>query len=251
MHNIHQKREGARMKNKLDRFILKIALLNALGFCLVVGATTFIDARLTSHVVFGARNYPLGFLICLGGPFIFLLSCIAAFKNTSNWFKIVFPTMILSVAGLASLPNFLPEFPHAGITAWLLGFCLLGLGSSWIHYFRIPCNWISDPRIGINLKIERVKEHVKLWRTVAISLAFGYLALLVPWSNIIWAIAPKIATKDEEIAMLSNLGFAEVVFVSIYVLVGPVWEAFRKAHDAADLFLELRTEESEFRTRSS
>ena len=50
--------------------------------------------------------------------------------------------------------------------------------------------------------------------------------------------------------MLSNLGFVEVIFASIYVLDGPVWEAFRKAHDAADLFLKLIAEESEFRTQS-
>lgn len=227
-------------KEKLDIFILKIALLNATGFCFISGITTFIDARLTSHVAFGSRHYPLGLNICWGGLLIFIVSSVAAHRDASDRFKMLFPTFVLLIVSIASLINFLPEFPHGGITGGVMACIICGLISSYIHYYAIPCKWISDIDISTNFKIERIKEYVVLWRTVAISLGFGYLALLVPWSSLIWMVSPRVAPKPDEAFLLTQISFAQPVFVSIYVLVGPVWEAFKKAHDAADLFLNLK-----------
>lgn len=79
-----------------------------------------------------------------------------------------------------------------------------------------------------------------LWRTVAISITFGYIAFLVPWTNLIWTTAPRITPKPDEIFLLGQFGIAQLIFISVYFLVGPVWESFKKAHIAAELLLHIK-----------
>ena len=52
---------------RVDGFDAKIASLNSLSFSLTAAGVTYVDARLKSHVAFGARIYPHGYLIAMLG----------------------------------------------------------------------------------------------------------------------------------------------------------------------------------------
>ncbi len=207
---------------------------------MVLGGITLVDAKLVSHVVYGARHYPLGLKICWAAPVVFLVSCVPALTSSSTRFKTVFHGLILLAAGAGSLFNFRPEFPHAGITLGVLYLWFVGFVSCLIHYFRIPSDWIDDANMDVQAKIARINEYATLWRTLAVSLAFGYATVLLSWSNFIWAIAPRITPKPDEIFLLCQFEITQTVLLSIYFLVGPVWESFKKAHVAAELLIRVK-----------
>jgi hypothetical protein len=53
-------------------FAVKIALFNSLGFSYITAGVTYVDARLTTHVVYGPRHYRAGYtLSVIGGLLIF------------------------------------------------------------------------------------------------------------------------------------------------------------------------------------
>jgi len=101
---------------KRDHFLLRIAVFNALGLCLTAGGVTLVDARLTSHVVYGPRHYPMGLWVCWPAPVVFALTWLAGQRSTSRVFRIAYPSAVLALIGTALLPDFRPEVPHNGFT---------------------------------------------------------------------------------------------------------------------------------------
>jgi len=113
--------------------------------------------------------------------------------------------------------------------------------TSWIRLEPlIEENDINDMNIPWEFRVERLKESITLWRTVAVGVTLGYLALLVPFSLGLWNSSDRIVTRADEAFLLSTgSAFALTVF-TIYVLVGTIYEAFRKAKVTADLLLRIR-----------
>jgi hypothetical protein len=226
---------------KDDGFALKIASLNALAFSITVAGVTYIDARLKSHVAFGARVYPYGYAISLcGGPVLFVATLLVLAKASSWKIKATFPALLLAFMGLLALPFFRPEFPHGGISVWLIQCSLASLLTCYIHFLPFRPDWLASEDISAALKLERLKEYVVLWRTIAISMTIGYMIILLPWSNFIWNQSPHIVTDPAQAFVLSEFGATGMVGVSVYVLWGIIYESFRRAHDAADLVLQYK-----------
>jgi hypothetical protein len=224
-------------------FDRRVAAFNAAGFALATGSVTFVDARLTSHVLFDrAREYPLGYWIC-GASVPILVGTLWGINRVRHWkWKIALPPLVLLVVGLCSLANFAPEVPHMGVLLWLLGYCLVSLLAGLLHYLPESPDWLQTQRIRWQLRVERAKESATLWRTVAISTTFGYVALLIPWTNSIWKLAPQIATKKDEVFLLSATNAMGIAFCSIYVLCAVVFVAFARARRTADLILKISDE---------
>jgi hypothetical protein len=244
---------------RADWFAIKIATFNALAFSLIIGCVTYLDARLPSHKnsqIFPqhVRIYPHGYLISLlGGAIIFGTTLLALTKISSWRLKATLPALIIAVTGVVSLPFFRPEFPHGGITSWIMLATLISLVSCFVHFLPIEAGWLTAADISTESKTERAKECVTLWRTIAISTTLVLIVILIPWVNFIWNLSPHIVSNEAEAFMLSQFGMAGVFCASIYILFGIIYESFRKAHDAADLLLRGRMQElhSEQRTATA
>jgi len=218
-------------------FAVKVAGLNALAFSITVAAVTYIDARLTSHVAFGARTYMYGYPIAIVGGQLVLVSTLLVLVHASSWMvRATVPAAIL-----ATLPFFLPELPHRGISIWLTQLSIASLLTCYIHFLPWPA-WLESEKLGAAVKWERLKEYGVLWRTIAVAMTIGYMIILVPSSNFIWNLSLHIVRDPAQAYVLSELGATGMVGVSVYMLLGILYESFRRAHEAADLALRFRLE---------
>lgn len=223
---------------KDDWFAVKIAGLNALVFSITLAGIAWIDARLTSHVVFGARTYPYGYpLAAAGGPVVFASTFLVLTRAFSWKVRATVPAAILAGMGLLALPFFLPEFPHGGFV-WLALFSVACLLTCYIHFLPWPA-WLDSEELGASVRWERLKEHVVLWRTIAAAMTVGFMIVLVPWTNFVWNLSPRIVKDPAQAFVLSEFGATGIVGVSVYMLLGVLYETFRRAHEAADLRFQL------------
>jgi hypothetical protein len=221
-------------------FAVKVAVLNALAFSIVVAGVTYIDARLTSHVAFGARTYPYGYPIAMGGGPVVFGSTLLVLARASSWkVRATVPAAILAAMAILTLPFFRPEFPHGGISVWLAQFSIVSLLTCYIHFLPWPARLASE-ELGAAVKWERLKEYGALWRTIAVAVTIGYMIILIPWSNFIWSLSPHIVRDPAQAYVLSEFGAAGMVGVTIYVILGVLYESFRRTHEAADLALRYK-----------
>ncbi|MEI6704956.1 MAG: hypothetical protein WCL71_15705 [Deltaproteobacteria bacterium] len=222
-------------------FAAKIAVFNAGGFSLCVAAITYVDARLTTHVVFGAKIYPHGYLVAiLGGIVILALTVLTFFKRSSWAAKTGLPSVIVSLVGAFSIPFFRPELPHAALLEGVILISVVSLLTCYIRFSPITKDWLTAYEIAEAARIERVKEYANLWRTIAVSSVFGVIALIVPWSQFVWKMPEYIVTTSNEAFLLGQFGVGGIVVICIYALLGVVYESFHKAKIAADLLLFIK-----------
>jgi hypothetical protein len=222
-------------------FAIKIALFNSIGFSYIIGGVTYVDARLTTHVVYGSRHYRAGYTLALiGGLLIFVSTMLAILKAPSWKIKAALPALIFAIMSAIALPFFRPEFPHQGMSSWTLQLSLVCLLSCLVHFLPFGTEQLTAPDISAQIKIERVKEHANLWRTIAISITVGYLAVIIPWNNFIWSQPSHIVTTASEAFLLGQSAAIALAILSLYMLFGVIYEAFLKAHHAADLMFCIR-----------
>ena len=222
-------------------FAIKIALFNSLGYSYVVAGVTYVDPRLTTHIVYGARHYPAGYpLAAIGGPIIFIGTILTIMKVDSWKAKATLPTVIFAIMNAVALPFFRPEFPHMGMSSWTLQLSLVCLLSCAIHFAPFGTKHLGTREVSFEIKLERVKEHATLWRTIAISLTVGYIAVIIPWNSFIWSQPTHIVTDVSEAFLLSHSASIALAILSLYMLFGVVYEAFLKAHHAADQMFYIR-----------
>jgi hypothetical protein len=242
--------ENGNMLKGDDRFVARVATWNSIAFCFVATGVTYVDARLTSHIVYGSREYLFGYWICILGPVIGLTTWHVTRRMHSWTKKAATPAALLMLAGFISLPVFASpfphgEFPHGMIAAALLEIGLVSLLTCIVHFIPLRHEWLASTVLGRDVKIERIKELSQFWRTLAFSMAFGYMALIVPWVKDVVDSAAVLAPKTDEAFLLSRFSVAVLTVVSVYVVGGLVMEALLKAHQAADLLLSLPVEVKE------
>ena len=217
-------------------FAIKIALFSALGFAYITAGVTYVDARLTTHLVYGARYYPAGYCVAvIGGIVIFGGTLLVILKFKSWKLKVALPATLFVLTNALALPFFRPEFPHMGMSSWTLQLSIVCFLSCAIHFSPLGAEQLTALNVSTQIKLERVKEHANLWRTISISLTVGYIAVIIPWSNFIWSQPIHIVTDEREAFLLIHSASIALAILSLYMLLGVVYEAFLKAHRAADL----------------
>lgn len=227
------------MTDKL--FAGKIAFFNAVGFSTCAAAITYVDARLTTHVVHGVRDYPGGYAVAvIGGLIIFAITFAVLFSSASWLAKIGTPAVIVVLAGALATPYFQPEVPHAGLVEWLLQIAVLSLLTCFVHFWQAPTDRLRDEAINLTARIEWIKEHAVLWRTIAISTMLGVVALVVPWSQFVWKMPESIVTDSKEALLVGQFGALNIVVVCVYTLFGIIYESFLKASQTADNLLLIK-----------
>lgn len=227
----------ARKVSREKRFAIKISLFNSLGFMLAVGVPTFVDPLLKSHVAYayGARQYFLG-------PWVLLLPLFAFFGTYLILIKrrYLFSWFPIAILGAASLWNFGPELPHGNVALWTTIYCITSSVTSWIYCSKVDSSYITDESIHVSARIERIKESINYWRTISIAIAAGYLAILLPWISLLWTITDKFVLDHRERLLLATVWGVELALFSIYVLAGPVSEAFLKTQTISNDLLKIK-----------
>jgi hypothetical protein len=220
-------------------FAAKIAIFNSIGFSLGAASATYVDARLTTNLEYGARHYEAGYPIAIFGGLLILASTFLAIRKVALLkLRIAMPAIVLFIIGSVSLPFFRPGFPHFAITGPVFYYSFTSFLSCFIHLLAFR----SDRLAAADFKaaLERLKEYGALWRTIAVSVAIGYMAILVPICNTTWAQASASVTNGAQAQLLKTAFSINLCLFSLYVFWGVIYEAFRKANDAADLMLQIR-----------
>lgn len=228
-------------------FALKISTLNSLVFLINVCCVTYLDERMTTHVGYGAVTHPHGYVVGVIGGLTIFFGTYLALSQDSSWKRQTWsPSVIVLFVTAASLPFFLPELPHGGILVWSLLIAITSFLTCFIRCLPIEAGdrktseWLVDIAIPEAARIERVKQFATLWHTVAISSAAGLLALVVPWSQLVWEFPKHIVTEPKEAFLLGQYGGLCVAVFSVYALLGVIAEAFIKAKTAANLLLQIK-----------
>lgn len=224
------------MKSTID-YASRISLFSSVGYLFATGYPTIIDPLLTTHVLYGARTYPLGYWIFLFAPLVYIPTYYLLKKK-----KYIISLLPLVIANALSLFNFFPEFPHAWIILLTVMYTAVAFISNSIHFANSDINYVFDISIDRIAKIERLKSSISLWRTIAISIGGGYLALLMPAATLCWSAASYIATKQNEIFILQMTGGSHLAIFSLYVLVAPVIESLSMAEKFADGLLLVQSD---------
>lgn len=240
----------ADLKNDRE-FAIKIAFFNSLLFCLLIAAVTYVDARLKTHVPFGAsgtggaRIYRWGYVVSAVGGLLVLLGTAMSLGKVPNerWkFKSACPTAILLLVGAASLPFFRPdlEFPHGGITTWTAYLSFVSMLSCLIHYWRLPEDRLLAPNLSSTIKIERVKQHSGKWLAFAKTITQAYITALIPWAAFLWLLSTYYVTDPSERILLSLFSYTMLIGISLYAAYGIAYAAWKKSNEADDLLTKIK-----------
>lgn len=221
-------------------FAHRIALFNTLGYGFATGIPTYVDPLLKSHVRFGVRQYPLGFWVLLGCPVIYALTL--ALLRQTRW--------RLPVAALSSAPlllcsllaiwNFAPEFPHAAMVTIIAGHAVVGVVATSIHCRDYDKRSLADHSIACQARIEIAKETIGFWRMATMSIGVACFAAAIPLVDFTQRWNARFLTDPAEQHLLNGVLMLNIGVFSLYVVVGPFYEALKKANGAIALLSEIK-----------
>jgi len=227
------------MQVKDTWFEFKIASFVSVGMGLTVWVTTYVDAR-TTHPLYHAREYPMGYWMLFIIPIIFATMYLGSVSNVSWHKKIVLAELGLVIVGVISLFNFLPEFPHGNMSVWLVLYGIASTIAYWIHYTPVRSDYTLQPDIVDDAKIERVKESINLWRIIVITLGAGYLGIMLQWCHLIWFEGTNTVSDPYEKHLIALFPSIELVFFTFFIIFGLLYEGIKKTEKAADVLLSIK-----------
>ena len=215
----------------IDWFLtIRVALISLVGYFTVVAGPVLLDPRLPTHIGYPKRGYPpYGWLWWLFTPLAFLLPLIGlqVFKlKPALLITSIAPLLLLAMAASLSFP---PERPHFGTLLCGLGFSLIILITV---VFRINANdvtYIGNASIPFESRLEHIKATAAFWQTISVYAGAAYLAFVVSWIYAMWFTTEKIVSSPEDKFTFGQACVAVAVLVTICVVFGPLFEAFRNA----------------------
>jgi hypothetical protein len=233
----------------MDRFALRIGIFNALAYILLVSVVTYGDAHM-HHVVYGIRNYPLGYSVIWPSILIFIFTYKFNVDNKISFgpikfnysldkkpfltfFSLIIPTFLM--LGI----NFLPEFPHMCIFQFSLGYALVIALTVHAHNHIINFDFINDNLIRDNVKIERVKLEYETWFRIIAALVTAYCLInLYIFSQLIGLIEQITVFRSEQLLSMRIVGF----FIYLGAFFSFFWfiELIRKSQIIKDQLLKIR-----------
>jgi hypothetical protein len=226
---------------QINWFAVKISLFNALGYGIATGTATYVDPLLKSNLGHGAVTYPMGFWILLPMPLVFAGSFLAETRCSKIIPRVVLPGLMIAVPGLLSLLNFYKMGFHIHVIQWTLMYTVGSILTSWIRHSPDVESRIDDSSISDKARIEWIKEYVMFWRTLTFAIVGGYIAILFYWLNYIAEDAKRFIVNDAERNLLISFLQGEIWIFTIYMILCPTIESFRKTAVVADLLLSIKS----------
>jgi len=234
----------------MDLFALRTGIFNALAYALLVSVVTYGDSHM-HHVVYGIRNYPLGYSVLLLSIPIFILTYKfnADNKIFSGFLEInysldkkpflTFLSLIIPIFLLLWI-NFQPEFPHMCIFQFSLGYALVIALTVHAHNHKINFDFIKDDLIGDPVKIERVRLEYETWfRLIAAIVAAYCLINLYIFSQLIGLIEQITAVRSEQLLSMRIVGF--FIYLGAFFSFFWIIELIKKSQFVKNQLLQIRT----------
>lgn len=218
-----------------------------LGYLLATVPPVLLDPLLSSHVAFKARRYPGALWWILPIAALLFASTLMLCVRTSKR-RFIIAMLPFVTASLISIPIFRPEMPHGNLVFVCSAWFILGILTVWIHDQPIADPTAYTPLPALNAQIEYIKEQTAIWKAIATGLTAAYLAVLVTLTLALHANNKEVVTAKREIFILNEYSNTQVMLVSVFMLIGPIYESTKKILDTAKLLLLVRLEPSELKT---
>ncbi len=228
------------MANSENYFALRIATLNSIGYCETVAVISYVDPRLSSHVLYGARIYTYGyFAIFLGLPLFIVTYAMLRARRGRAWqcFGSCFPILITSAI---AMPVFRPEVPHGNLTMWTLTFSASAMIAAWLRNSGPNLAFVSNPKIPLQARLEGLKSMLAIWQTLTLGTGAAVLGALVPWGLAILHNNDAIVTKESERFILNSASIFQFGTVALALLIGPVRECIAQVLAIGAMFSAIR-----------
>ena len=219
-----------------------MAFFGAAGYGIATGVPTYVDPRLHSHIN-GAISYPLGLWVLVPIPFIFGAIWLAETRIKNKLTRLVVTGACGSALGILSLFNFWQKPFHLHVIQWSLLYGICGIITFVIRHSILTDSRLFEPSISRSARIERIKEYVQSWRTCAIALGGGYATLVITWVTFMERDTERFVLNVAERNFAVSVFQGEIWFYSLFVILGPITEAFRKMSEAGNLLYLIKEEE--------
>jgi hypothetical protein len=223
--NSHMQRTDTMRESRNDSdFAIRIASMNAAGYFWTVIAITYVDARLKSHVLYGARSYRYGYVSSLLAIPTFIITLHLLRRATTRGRKCLASCLAILAAMLSSLWVFAPEVPHSGLVVWCLMYSIVSLAATWLRYSGPDLSFVQNQEIPLQARLEGLKSILSMWQAIALATSAGFLAGLVPWAVAIQATNSHVVVDQSDLFLLNSAGLMQVILVSVAILLGPIRE---------------------------
>jgi hypothetical protein len=218
----------------MDRFLsIRVALISLVGYFTVVAGPVLLDPRLPTHIGYPKRGYPPhGWIWWLFTPLALLLPFLGLQFFKSKEALLISSTAPLLLLAMAASLSFPPERPHFGTLLCGFGFALIILITV---AFRINANdfaYIANTSVPFESRLEHIKATAAFWQTISVYAGAAYLAFAVSWIYAMWFTTEKIVSSPEDKFTFGQACVALAVLVTVCVVFGPLFEAFRNAFAA-------------------
>ena len=170
-----------------NRFAAKVATISAFGYFATVSTATFIDARLTSHGAYGARNYEYGYASALLSIAVFFLTLFLIGKSATLTKKILAAALPLILFFIPTLWIFRPEVPHAGIVIWIATYLIIAIVTTWLHFVGPNLAFADDQSVAYAIRAENLKSLVAVWRYFMLAVVVVMTAGFTLWPFVIFS----------------------------------------------------------------
>lgn len=143
------------------------------------------------------------------------------------------------VACAVSIPIFPPEIPHGNLTFVCGTWFLFGIVTIWIHDFEVADPAVRNPKPVIRAQIEYIKQQTALWRAVAFGLVAIYLAGIVTAIRALHEVNLTVVPDKGEVWFLNQYSNLEMMLFSVFMFIGPIYEAAKKIMETNRLMLKV------------
>jgi hypothetical protein len=220
---------------------VRIACITAAGFLFSTVGPTYMDPRLKSHVVWGARSYPLGYAIAVFVPIFFFVTYFSMRKFGTMYTMLAW--LPFAVLMFPFLWYFKPEFPHAGVLFGIVGYAFLAFLTAFLENAVMIPPEVAHKAVPRRAKIRRLEEAIKDWRAILFISATTYVVVIIYWLQMLWQVAGIIVTDPAEKFLFGNAMVASVLYFSLFVVTGPIWSLFKGLKNHQIQLFELEAAE--------
>jgi len=224
-------------KTNTVAFAWRMAIAMLLGYLLATIPQVILDPLLFSHVAFHDRHYPQAWLVAPIAISVLITTFLAACRERKH--RTVIVMLPFTVACVLSIPIFTPELPHGNLTFVFVVWLVLGMSTMWLHDLSLNNPADRVPLPAESVQIEYIKEQLAIWKACTFGIVALYLGLLVTTLKELHAFNHDIVEDKAEIFLLDIYNNFQVMMLSLFVLVGPLYEASMKVIAANGFLLSV------------
>jgi hypothetical protein len=246
LENHSSKKSTAEDRLPVDRGLaFKLSMFNTLGLALAITSPMIIDRKMTTDYYFqDTRHYSWALLLLLFlCPLVFFLTYRLIDKSRASRRNLWVPLLPLGVLG-AMIGGFAfrPQIPHDGALLLVFGYGLVSFSSVVLRHARDTGDYLDNTELDFNLRLERLKATITFWQQFTVYGVTAYLAAVISAIYIIWSVAERTVKDPSEQVLLGAAGLAEIILLSVCVVVGPLNEALAMTLQSIERLTTVRVE---------